>query len=106
MSISDVLWTAGTPARGALLLGVRLYRATLGGWLGGQCRFYPTCSHYAETAIREHGAVRGTVMAGWRIARCNPYSVGGIDHVPPGRRGRSHARPYDGIIQLPEGTRH
>jgi putative membrane protein insertion efficiency factor len=106
VSISDVLWTAGTPARGALLLGVRLYRATLAGWLGGQCRFYPTCSHYAETAIREHGAVRGTIMAGWRIARCNPYSAGGVDHVPPGRRARSHGRPYEAILQLPEGTRH
>ena len=69
-------WRSGSSA---------LYRATLSGWLGGQCRFYPTCSHYAEDAIRERGALRGTAMAAWRILRCNPFGEGGIDHVRPGR---------------------
>jgi putative component of membrane protein insertase Oxa1/YidC/SpoIIIJ protein YidD len=41
------LWLVGTPARAALIGLIRLYRITLSGWLGGQCRFYPTCSHYA-----------------------------------------------------------
>ena len=77
------LRTAGAPVR-ALEIGlIRLYRATLSGWLGGQCRFYPTCSHYAEDAIREHGAVRGTALAAWRILRCNPFGAGGIDRVRP-----------------------
>jgi putative membrane protein insertion efficiency factor len=75
------LRTAGAPVR-ALEIGlIRLYRATLSGWLGGQCRFFPSCSLYAEEAIREHGAVRGTVLAAWRILRCNPFGDGGIDHV-------------------------
>ncbi len=75
--------TAGAPVR-ALEIGlIRVYRATLSGWLGGQCRFYPTCSHYAEDAIREYGAVRGTALAAWRILRCNPFGAGGIDRVRP-----------------------
>ena len=79
------LWVLGAPAR-ALLVGlIRVYRATLSGWLGGQCRFYPTCSHYGEEAIRTHGAVRGSAMTVWRVLRCNPFGKGGIDRVPPTR---------------------
>ena len=79
--IRHALRTAGAPVR-ALEIGlIRVYRATLSGWLGGQCRFYPTCSHYAEDAIREHGAVKGTALGAWRILRCNPFGAGGIDHV-------------------------
>ena len=61
--VHRVAWKAGAPARLALLGLIRLYRVTLSGWLGGQCRFYPTCSRYAEDAIRLHGAMRGTLMA-------------------------------------------
>ena len=93
--IRRAVWMIGGPAR-ALLIGlVRLYRLTLSGWLGGQCRFYPSCSHYAEDAIRIHGAARGTMMAAWRIARCGPFTPGGVDHVPP----RRHAVAYDPVIQ-------
>lgn len=74
---------------------IKLYRATLSGWLGGQCRFYPTCSRYAEEAIRAHGAVKGTLMAAWRIARCGPFTGGGVDHVPP--RDGEHEE-YDGVL--------
>jgi putative membrane protein insertion efficiency factor len=45
------------------------------------CKYEPTCSHYAETAVREHGPVRGVLMAGWRVLRCNPWSKGGYDPV-------------------------
>ena len=72
----------GAPFR-ALAVGlIRLYRATLSGWLGGQCRFYPTCSRYAEDAIREQGAGKGSLLAVWRVLRCNPFGSGGIDRVP------------------------
>lgn len=85
------LWSTGAPVR-ALEIGViRVYRATLSGWLGGQCRFYPTCSHYAEEAIREHGALKGTTLGTWRILRCNPFGDGGIDHV------RGHTA-YEAVI--------
>jgi uncharacterized protein len=89
-------WTAGAPLRGALIVLIRAYRLLLSGSLGGQCKFHPTCSHYAEEAIRVHGALRGTLLATWRILRCGPFTDGGVDPVPP-RRGR-HAG-YDGIIQ-------
>lgn len=100
ISARRLLWHAGAPAR-ALLVGViRGYRATLSGWLGGQCRFHPTCSHYGEEAVRTHGAVKGSALTLWRIGRCNPFGKGGIDPVPP----RRNPRMYDMVIQTSEGT--
>ena len=89
-------WTAGAPLRGSLVALIRLYRYLLSGSLGGQCMFHPSCSHYAEEAIRVHGAFRGTLLATWRILRCGPFTDGGLDAVPPRRYG--HGR-YDGVIQ-------
>jgi putative membrane protein insertion efficiency factor len=83
------------PARLALIGAIRLYRGTLSGVLGSQCRFYPSCSRYAEEAIRIHGAARGTLMGVWRVLRCNPFGPGGVDEVP---EGRSTHGPYDGVI--------
>lgn len=48
----------------------------------GSCKYYPTCSSYAIEAIEIHGAVVGTLLACWRILRCNPFSKGGYDPVP------------------------
>jgi putative membrane protein insertion efficiency factor len=94
-----VLWVAGAPARLVLLGGIRLYRLTLSGWLGGQCRFSPTCSQYAEEAIRSLGATRGLFLATRRILRCNPFGRGGLDPVPS--RARGYGRSYDGTIHNP-----
>jgi putative membrane protein insertion efficiency factor len=80
-------------------MSIRLYRATLSGLLGGQCRFYPSCSHYAEDAIRVHGAIRGSALATWRVLRCNPFGEGGLEHVKP----RSPSR-YDGVLQRPDSA--
>jgi putative membrane protein insertion efficiency factor len=80
-----LLWLAGRPARFALLSVVRLYRATLGPAVGARCRFYPSCSGYAERAIADQGAVRGVALAAWRVVRCSPLSKGGVDH-PPAKR--------------------
>ena len=82
MNARNVLWHAGAPIRGALVALVRLYRMTLSGVMGGQCRFYPSCSHYAEDAIRVHGALRGAGLTIWRILRCNPFGAGGVERVP------------------------
>jgi putative membrane protein insertion efficiency factor len=46
------------------------------------CRFYPSCSHYGYQAIYKYGALKGSVMAAWRILRCNPFNPGGYDPVP------------------------
>jgi putative membrane protein insertion efficiency factor len=66
-----------------ILLGlIRAYQATLAGVLGGHCRFEPTCSAYAAQAIRSRGAVVGSGLSVWRVARCNPFSRGGPDPAP------------------------
>jgi putative membrane protein insertion efficiency factor len=69
------------PAR-VLLLLVDAYRVVLSPLLGGHCRFWPTCSAYAEEAIRRHGALRGARLAVGRLLRCHPFHAGGIDPVP------------------------
>lgn len=68
------------PAR--MLIGLaRLYQATLSRWLGGQCRFVPTCSAYFIEAVEKKGALRGLSKGLWRILRCNPLGKGGYDPV-------------------------
>jgi putative membrane protein insertion efficiency factor len=47
----------------------------------GTCKYHPSCSQYAIDAFRELGLVRGSIVAGWRILRCNPWSHGGVDQV-------------------------
>ena len=66
----------------ALLLLVEAYRVLLSPLLGGHCRYWPSCSVYAEEALRRHGARRGTVLAARRVLRCHPFHPGGIDPVP------------------------
>jgi len=64
------------------LLGIELYRWTLAPILGGHCRFHPSCSEYAEQALKRHGARRGLALSVRRIARCLPFAAGGFDPVP------------------------
>ena len=61
---------------------VRLYRKYLSPLKPKCCRYYPSCSQYAITAFEKHGAIKGFILALWRILRCNPYSNGGVDYVP------------------------
>jgi len=71
---------------GRLLIGmVRAYQLLFSPWLGMHCRFHPTCSAYAVTAIERHGALKGVLLAAARIARCHPFHRGGYDPVPPHR---------------------
>lgn len=67
--------------QGGLAL-IRLYRLVLSPWIGNQCRFYPTCSHYAEDALNTHGFIKGCWLSLKRIGRCNPFFDGGFDPVP------------------------
>ncbi len=67
----------------AVLLGlVRVYRALVSPVLPPACRFYPSCSAYAVTALERHGALRGTFLTVRRLCRCHPLHPGGIDPVP------------------------
>jgi putative membrane protein insertion efficiency factor len=72
------------PGAGArvLLLLIEAYRLTLSPLLGGFCRFEPSCSRYAEEAVRRHGARRGSALALRRLLRCHPFRPGGFDPVP------------------------
>ena len=58
---------------------VWLYRVTWGALFPTTCKYHPSCSQYAGDALRKYGPVRGTLKAAWRIARCNPWSRGGVD---------------------------
>lgn len=72
----------------AAIAGIRVYRATLSPLydrLGVQCRFRPTCSHYAEAVMTRFGLVRGASLAAARIVRCGPWTAAGTDDPPPGR---------------------
>jgi putative membrane protein insertion efficiency factor len=61
---------------------VRAYRYFLSPLLPAACRFHPSCSAYAEEALRVHGALRGGWLAGRRLCRCGPWHPGGFDPVP------------------------
>ena len=90
---SRLLWLSGAPVR-AVLVGLLLaYRATVGRLASGRCRFHPSCSAYALEAVRVHGAVKGSVLAAWRVARCSPLTAGGPDPVPPRGAWRSVGDP-------------
>ena len=65
---------------------IHLYRWILSPFLGGQCRFYPSCSTYALEAIERHGSCRGSALAVKRICRCHPWGGAGHDPVPEARQ--------------------
>ncbi|MCH2140653.1 MAG: membrane protein insertion efficiency factor YidD [Phycisphaerales bacterium] len=68
-----------------LILLVRIYQVTLSPFMGGHCRYQPTCSKYAIEALRDHGAFRGGWLAFKRVARCHPWGGSGWDPVPENR---------------------
>lgn len=78
-----------------LIALVRCYQLVVSPFLGPTCRYYPSCSAYAVTALQEHGALRGSWLAARRLARCHPWSAGGVDHVPPrGARTGNHEHEH------------
>lgn len=93
--------TGGSPGNGGrwrawsilpFVAMIRVYQWTLSPFIGGQCRFYPTCSHYGLEAYRVHGVIRGTALTLSRLLRCQPFSKGGYDPVPlPVDRGEDSA---------------
>lgn len=68
--------------RSLAILLIRLYQWTLSPLLGQNCRFHPSCSHYALEAIGRFGLLRGSWLAIRRIGRCHPWNPGGFDPVP------------------------
>jgi len=87
------------PAHGPVLLArmlvvspIVIYQRLISPALPRRCKYEPTCSRYALDAIREYGILRGLVLAGWRLLRCNPLSHGGYDPVGAQRVFRAGAR--------------
>jgi putative membrane protein insertion efficiency factor len=84
-------------ARAVVLAPIRAYQRWISPGLPRRCRYEPTCSAYAVQAVQEYGILRGLVLAGWRLLRCNPWSHGGLDPVSaqrlfaPSSRPRHHA---------------
>jgi uncharacterized protein len=60
---------------------ITVYRWTISPLLGNRCKYHPSCSQYALDALREYGLVKGSILAAWRLLRCNPWSHGGVDYA-------------------------
>jgi len=67
--------------RAVVVALIRLYQRAISPLLPPRCKYYPSCSEYAEQAVQEYGILRGLILAGWRLLRCNPFSHGGYDPV-------------------------
>jgi len=81
--LRDLPFSFKTALRWPLLMLIRAYQAVISPTLPPDtCRFYPSCSHYGYQAIYKHGAIKGSLMAAWRVLRCNPFNRGGFDPVP------------------------
>lgn len=77
--------------RALVVLILRFYQRWLSPAFGQRCRYYPSCSEYAVQAVQRFGILRGLVLAGWRLLRCNPWSRGGFDPVDNQRLFRPKA---------------
>jgi len=87
--------TANQVLAAPLLLGVRLYQRFISPLTPPSCRFYPSCSAYAVTALTRFGPLRGGWLTIRRIGRCNPWNPGGVDPVPMTWATRNDVRPED-----------
>ena len=68
-------------AREVVIAPIRAYQKLISPAFPRRCKYEPTCSRYAVQAIRRYGILRGLVLAGWRLLRCNPWSRGGVDYA-------------------------
>lgn len=66
-----------------LLCVISLYQRVISPLLGPRCRFYPSCSNYAKTALEQHGVISGSKLTAIRLCKCHPLHAGGVDPVPP-----------------------
>ena len=67
--------------RSVVVAPIRAYQRVFSPMFGERCKYYPSCSEYAAQAVQRYGILRGLVLAGWRLLRCNPWSRGGFDPV-------------------------
>ncbi len=98
-----VLWWAGWPLRTLLIGLIWVYRHTISPILPPTCRYHPSCSAYGFQALQVHGAAKGSVLTAWRVLRCNPFTPGGLDPVPPRGAWRPDIEP-DGTPRVAGGA--
>lgn len=91
------------PARGLMLL-VRGYQKFVSPMRPATCKYYPSCSAYAVGALETHGVLKGFLLSAWRLLRCNPWSRGGVDDVPPVGTWRSPTLHDETIHTVPGPT--
>ncbi|MBJ7455377.1 MAG: membrane protein insertion efficiency factor YidD [Thermoleophilia bacterium] len=71
----------GVAVKAIAIAPIRAYQRFVSPLIPRRCKYHPTCSAYAVDAVREFGVMRGFVLAGWRLLRCNPWSHGGVDYA-------------------------
>jgi putative membrane protein insertion efficiency factor len=92
-------------AAAVLAAAIRGYQRWISPALGPRCRFYPSCSEYAKTAIEVHGATRGTWLTIRRLVKCQPFHPGGFDYVPPPKHASERSDAVrDRVAEPPKGT--
>ncbi|MDR1634063.1 MAG: membrane protein insertion efficiency factor YidD [Bifidobacteriaceae bacterium] len=84
----EVIARAGRLPAAAVVSLIRAYQRWISPVSGPRCRFYPSCSQYAVTALSTHGLIKGAGLALWRLAKCQPFNAGGVDYVPAKARLR------------------
>ncbi|MGS2718357.1 membrane protein insertion efficiency factor YidD [Eionea flava] len=89
---STIISTVNRYASWPVLGLITLYRYAISPLIGQRCRFYPTCSEYAETAYRRFGFIKGSVLSTKRLCKCHPWHAGGVDLVPESasQKNQSH----------------
>jgi len=81
-----------SPLRAIAIAPIRVYQRAISPALPRRCKYYPSCSEYAVQAVKSYGILRGLVLAAWRLLRCNPWSLGGVDFVEDQKLFRGHPR--------------
>jgi putative membrane protein insertion efficiency factor len=97
----NLLGHAWRSPRHAAIALIWMYRWTVSPLLGNRCKYHPSCSQYALDALREYGFAKGSILAGWRLLRCNPWSHGGVDYAKDQRifqRGGTHGSPASPLL--------
>ena len=83
--------------RKALCFIIKAYQVALAPFVGGRCRFYPSCSVYGMESIQRHGSLKGSYLTIRRILKCNPWHKGGVDLVPESNCRNAVAKFQKGI---------
>jgi len=99
LKTKQVVHTIGLPFTWLLIGIIRVYQLAISPLLGPKCRFYPSCSAYAVDSLRNHGSIKGSLLSGYRICRCNPWQLGGLDPTPPKGAWRPEINP-DGTSRV------